>query len=758
MALLQKVSSTSLHGILTDEAGRFTFQNIPAGSYTLSFSFVGYASRTWQGVTVTESIPAVNIGKVLLSPAANQLQEVKVTGDKLLIEDQADRLVYNAEIDISNVGGNAGDVLRKVPSLAVDGDGNVQLRGSANVRVLINGKPSTLFSSNLADALKQIPSDMIKSVEVMTSPSTKYDAEGSAGIINIILKKNALAGVSGSVGLTAGNINSNGYGNLNVRRNKLGINLGLNGFHYNTPRHQSMLRTEREGETELITTQSGRAKVYGGGASAQLGIDYDLDSLNLLSVGIRLNTGKYRGWYSQLTQSPVPAPYQEVSNYTRFLNSPLGTDINLDYTHIFKPQQELTLLALFSQNDVDNFINQDQQNAQEQLYYVQRNTNANMNREITLQSDYTQAFSKASRLEVGAKLILRKAESNAQYLVFYPLENQEAPDENLLNYQQNVLAGYVSYRTTLFQKYMLRAGARYEQTYLDGDFTSQQMSLHKTYRNLIPSLNLSRNLTESQTLKLSYTQRLQRPHIFLLNPYRDIRDPKNVTFGNPALEAELTHLLEAGYSTFFQASSLSASVYLRQTNNSIQTITLGIENGVAQNTYANTGKAAFYGISLSGSTKLSPAWSLNGNIDVAYSRYTFTWVGQNQGWQYSYSINTSYTIGNGWSAQAFGSSTPKQVTLQGRYYSGFFHGLTVQKELFEKKGSLSVGINNPFSQSFKYGTEIETPAFSQENETRNLNRGGRISFSYKFGKQDKSKGARSKKSIQNDDLKQGAGN
>ncbi|KAA3440568.1 TonB-dependent receptor domain-containing protein [Rufibacter hautae] len=751
VALLRKDSNVSVDGTLTDDRGRFTFSKVPAGVYQLTFSFIGYQAKSIHGVSVTEK--EVEVGRVALSPAVNKLQEVTVVGQKPLVEDKVDRLVYNADQDITNTGGNAADVLKKVPSLSVDVDGNVQLRGSANVRVLINNKASTIMATSLADALKQIPAEMIKSVEVITSPSAKYDAEGTAGIINIITKKNAVPGLNGSAGFTVGTQNSSAFTNLSARRGKMGLNLNLGSFKYSVPKGYGMYRREVAEGGDIITLQTGDGRVHGGGGSFQLGLDYDLDSLNLFSVGLQMNTGRYQGSSAQETTTDQPGALPYIRNTSDFQFIPLGTDVNLDYTHIFKPQQELTLLAQFSQSNHDNFVNQDRFNSEDQLFYLQRNTNQNSNREFTFQADYAHPLTDKATLETGLKTILRRADSDAQYDIRYPLENQAAPEENMFQYQQDVVAGYLSYGLTM-GKYNLKAGTRYEQTRIKGDFTSTNTFLEETYGNLIPNGTLSRTLKENHTLKASYTQRIQRPHIFLLNPYRDNRDPKSVFFGNPRLDPELTHLYELGYSTFFKTSSVTTALYLRKIDNAIQQVTLGIDQGVAQNTFENAGKLLSYGLNVSGSTKLVPALSLNGNLNVYYNRLQGLGT-QNTGWQYNLNVTTGYELGKGLSTQFTGGFNSPRVTLQGRALSWQYYNFAVKKELFNKKGSVSVGVNNPFTRSINYGTETRTATFTQTNENRNFNRSVRLRFDYKFGQQGAGKSARKKKAIRNDDVKQG---
>ncbi|AMM50671.1 hypothetical protein TH61_05055 [Rufibacter sp. DG15C] len=755
VALTLLNATQSVDGALSDEKGQFTFSKIPAGQYQVTVSYVGYQPHKTNSVQVTENQLEVTVPIIRLRAVENRLKEVTVVGQKPLVEDKADRLVYNADQDITNAGGTAEDVLKKVPSLTVDVDGNVQLRGSGNVRVLVNNKASSLLATSVADALKQIPADMIKSVEVITSPSAKYDAEGSAGIINIITKKSLLPGVHGNVAGMVGTQSTNLNSTLNARRTKLGMNLSVGAFTYDVPKGFGMYRREFAEGQDIITIQDGDGKVFGGGSNAQLGLDYDLDSANLFSAGVKINQGKYRGENQQITTATVARPYNYIRNTSQYQFTPLGTDVNLDYTHIFKPQQELTLLGQYSRSAHGNLVDQDHFTQQEELFYVQRNTNQNVNRELTLQSDYTHPFLNKATLEVGVKAILRRAESDAQYDIRFPLENKSLPEENNFHYRQDVAAGYLSYGFTLAKQYAVKVGSRYEHTWLSGDFTSTQTTLNQEYHTLIPSFSVSRTFKEIHTVKANYTQRIQRPHIFLLNPYRDSRDPKSVFFGNPALDPELTHLYELGYSTFFKTSSVVATMYLRKVNNVIQQVYLGIEEGVAQNTFVNAGKLLSYGLNLSGSTKPVPSLSLNGNLNAYYNRLQGL-GGLATGWQYNLNLTTGYEFGKGFSGQFTSMFNSPRVTLQGRALAWQQYSLAVKKEFWEKKASLTLGVNNPLTKSVNFGQETVTDAFVQTNENRNFNRAVRLSFDYKFGRQNPAaSAARKKKAIRNDDVKQG---
>ncbi|WP_299758344.1 TonB-dependent receptor [uncultured Pontibacter sp.] len=765
VALINLSTGKPIDGTMADDKGRFSIQKVGVGKYKLNVSFLGYQQQAVENVTVSSDYAEVNVGTVSLASDAQKLSEVVITGEKPLVEEKIDRTVYNAEKDITNAGGNAADVLQKVPSLSVDTDGNVQLRGSGNVRVLINNKPSSIMAGSVADALKQIPADMIKTVEVITSPSAKYDAEGTAGIINIITKKDSgLEGISGSVSATAGTRASNGNGSLNVRRGKLGINASASGVHfYNHGDMSNITAFNDPEETRRIREQYGDTEIRGAFMNAQLGFDYDINAKNSLSGGVRRNGGEFKMQNDQtqfLTEGGVEDPAYTYNTDIENRNKRLGTDVNLDFIHTFGKQgHELAILSQYTMTDTDTRNYQDRYTDGQLPFYLQRNTNDGGNNELTFQADYMHPFENKTNLELGAKTIFRDVESDGFY------RSITFVDENSSNlnfdYAQDVYASYFTYGFAV-KKVNVKVGARFEQTEIEGDYVQvladggfRRTTYSDSYNNLIPSVALSYTLKEKHTLKANFTQRIQRPSLFYLNPFDQEQAPGTVVRGNPYLDAELTNLFEMGYSTYFKTSSISANLYMRETNNAIETVPQ-LEGDNTILTFANVAENKTYGISLYGSVKPVKAWSVSGSsniyfVDLKSSQY------ENSGWMYNINGNTSYDFGKGFSAQFNGGFNSRRVQLQGRFASFSYHTLAFKKELFEGKGGLSVGLDNPFRKSLKMNNDVEAIDFTQRMRINNYNRGARVTFDYRFGKMEKSK-PRRKRSIRNDDTKQGDGN
>ncbi|WP_299989421.1 TonB-dependent receptor [uncultured Pontibacter sp.] len=769
VALISLATGKPIDGAMADDKGRFTISKVGVGKYRLQVSFLGYQQKLVEDVTVSSDNASVNVGAVSIASDAKKLSEVVITGEKPLVEEKIDRTVYNAEKDITNSGGNAADVLQKVPALSLDTDGNVQLRGSSNVRVLINNKPSAIMAGSVADALKQIPADQIKSVEVITSPSAKYDAEGTAGIINIITKKDGgLQGVTGSVAATAGTRNSNANASLNIRRGKLGINgtFGGNMF-YN---HGNMSNTILAGNTTSF--QYGKTRINGSFMNALLGFDYDLTPKNNISGSIRTNGGTFRMENDQEVNSREGNTLiQDFRNEIRNRNERIGTDYNLDYTRTFKkPGQELALLSLYSVTNTDNDIRQDYLNESENPYLLKRNLNEGANKELTFQADYTHPFANKTMLELGAKSIFRDVESDALYRDILSSGNETRRTDAFF-YEQDVYATYMTYGFMLKKKLNVKMGGRYEYTDINADLQGDN-DYALNYNNFIPSVALSYNLKQKHTFRANFTQRIQRPSLFYLNPYVQEQTSNTRVQGNPNLDAELTDLFELGYSTFFKTTSLSVTGYMRQTDNAIETVatieretdTNGLPVDVTTLTFDNIAKNKTYGVSLFGNTKPTNNWTIGGSSNIYYVDLNGKYA-SNSGWMYNINANSSYTFGKGISAQFNGGFNSRRIQLLGEFAAFSYHTIAIKKDLFDKRGGISLGLDNPFRESMRMRNDVrveESPtnprAYTQQIRINNFNRGVRVSFNYNFGKMEQQRPPKRKKSIRNDDAKQGDSN
>ena len=755
------------NGTLTEQDGSFKLSEVPNGKYQLLISFVGY-DKLEQEIEVTLKSPDVSLGTLQFTPGVQALDEVVVEGEKEIIENKIDRIVYNAETDVANTGGNAADVLRRTPLLSVDLEGNVSLRGNNNVQILINGKPSTMFASNPGEALNSIPSDQIKSVEVITSPSAKYDGEGSAGIINIITKKKSIEGVTGNADLSVGTRQNNGSVGLNVSKGRFGFNLGGNSY-YSWPRNgTSYLYREEDvaGGEQRIFLESGTNRGDRLGFFGNVGAFYDFNAFNSLVVN-----GRLRGFSSDRTASvtgsfddPTAGINQDYlrndSNESLFS----GYELSFDFVHKFPGQKDRELITAYKVDgniqNRDNFILQeDLEGNDPALFRDERNFNDGDNTEQTIQLDYVHPISDKVKLETGGKGVLRDVSSDYLYEFFDLTAGEFVTDVNrtdIFKYDQDVLAGYISTTAEITDKWGLIAGVRYEYTSIAGDFNSDNnLAFSNDYDNWLPSVTLSRKLKNYQSMKLSYNKRIQRPSLFYINPYRDISNARNISFGNPDLEPEITQQTELTFTFFIKKVMLNTSVFYRHTGDIIESFLTVDDDGVSLTTYQNIGTNNSVGTNVFSSATLFKVWTLRGGFNL----YTYDASGTINGVSlsrtallFSGNINSSVKLGKDWTIDLFGFYRAPRQSLQGTNPSFSIMGMGLKKNLWEKRGYIGLRIIEPFFENKSFGSELQGTGFYQESDYTIAFRSFGINFGYRFGKLgDKSKERKSR--IRNNDLK-----
>ncbi|GJM33062.1 MAG: TonB-dependent receptor [Saprospiraceae bacterium] len=765
VVLVDTKTNKEVDGSITDDKGEFKLQNVKNGDYQLVFSFIGYNNKTLNEVSTTLEKPDLDLGPVFMLSEGINLQEVTVTGESAVIENKIDKIVYNAEKDVSATGGDAADVLRRVPLLAVDFEGNVSLRGSSNIQVLVNGKPSSIFATNLADALKSIPADQIKSVEVITTPTAKYDGEGSAGIINIITKKKSVEGFTGSVNTSIGTRQNNANLALNVASGRFGMNMSV-GSWFSWPREAktTLLReTSYDNEVMGLLERIGTSESNSYGPNGSIGIFYDFNAYNSISSSVSFRGfGNKNNDLTTLSEidpiKNINRSYSQIGETSRFRG---GLDWTNDYRRTFKkPEQELSfgyqLSVARSTQDGDILrTSNDPELVQDAL-----TENDGLNLENTLQLDYVHPISSAVKLETGAKAVLRNIDSDYNYLD-RPTNTFDPTQTDVFKYKQNVGAAYLSFNIKFGENYGLVAGARYEYTDISGTFDNQSGSNFDSpaYDNILPSIIISRKFKNFQTLKLSYTRRIQRPSLFYVNPYVDQNTPGSISFGNPSLNPELVDQVELGYNTFIKGIVLNGSIFYRQTSDLIERYTVIDEmTNVSVSTFQNAGKNNSIGFNFFGSATIAKIWIIRGGFNL------FTYNGEgiiegqkvtNTALLWNGNVSSSLDFGKGWKAEVFGFFRSPQQTLQGKRASFSMMNVGIQKE-FSKKFSLGLRIVDPFNENKEFPNEVKGSNFVENSNFILPFRSFGVNLSYRFGKLDfKQKDRRSR--MRNDDLKEGGG-
>jgi outer membrane receptor protein involved in Fe transport len=738
ISLIRVKDNKSVNGAVTDAKGKVVLQNIAPDQYKLSVGFMGYKSKSILVKTTPEK-PDLNAGNIYLAGTESNLKEVAIVGKTPLVENKIDKVVYNAEQDVTTAGGNAGDVMRKVPMVSVDMDGTPSLRGAA-VRVLINGKPSGTMSNNIADALKMIPAEEIKSVEVITSPSAKYDAEGAGGIINIITKKKTAQGINGNASVSAGTRQNNGNFSLNAKKGRLGINTNL-GIQYAIPQDTRVVIQNDNYTANTAISQEGftKAKRYGYNGSA--GLDYDINGYNSLSTTVKYNdfTNGSKG-----TSNLINRIQNTTTNSLRTSdndNSLSNVDWNADYRRTSKKEGEefsVSGQASFARNtaEFNTVITAADGSSSPPLL----GDNTGKNNEYTLQTDYSYPFSKTVILETGAKGIFRTIKS--KYL---------SSDQDF-DYNQDVGAAYGVLSFKLAKTIDVKGGLRAEYTNISG-VSGSSLNFNNDYFNLFPSAIISKTLKGNSTLKLSYNKRMQRPSFLYLNPFLNRNDPENQTQGNPNLKPEITDMLELGYSTFIKGSMINASVFYRQTQDVIESLYLPDQKVT---NYFNIGKNKSFGGNLFASYNPLPKWTLMGNFSINTYDVKNNMTNQSTGLYAMYNVflRSAISFKGGWNTEIFGVHSGSRRTFQGTTGPMSFYGGAFKKDIMNKKATVGVNVLNVFSRDLHIQNENKGADFLQRTNIYYPLRSFGVNFSYKFGKMNFNAQPKKKKGINNDDLKQ----
>lgn len=765
IGLLTETGTAPINGVVTDEKGNFKLDNIRPGTYKITVSFLGYPAKTISGVITTPGKPDKNLGIILLKPSQKTLKEVTITGQAALVENKIDKLVYNVEKDITASGGTATDVLGKVPMVSVDMNGNVSVRGDQNVRLLINGKSTGSSAANLADVLRSIPADQIKNIEVITSPSAKYDAEGSAGIINIITKQKNVSGISGSINGGVGTRQNNGNFNLNYNQGRFHASANLGSFLSWPQTSTSDFEQHIQNDTINTTTSTkGTSRVSRHAIFSSVSAGYDFNAYNSINTTFRLMHFSFTTDGSSNTIAAVPYSFTSDGK-----NAFSNFDWNLDYTHKFNDNgHELDFSTQWSRGSGVN----DYTNTYTAAFSDLTNNINSTNNEYTFQLDYTLPVSKIFKVEAGAKTIIRRINSVSDYYDYSQDPSQLAFDpllSNVYKYNQNVYAGYSVFTFTLPNKWSILAGVRDENTDIHGDpeNASQDLSpFSQNYNTFIPSLTIQKQLQGNNTLKVVYSKRIARPSLQFLNPFTNTSVPQSQTVGDPTLNAEISDTYEVDYNAFFGTSSLNMSLYYKHTNNLIEGIAdpISVEvdgqtEGGTLTRYQNVGNNNSIGGSLFGSVTPFKILTITGNINL----YTYkpdptgkfiTDQSQNGTYiMYNGFLRGTFTLPDNYLAEAFGFGGSARRTIQGTNPAFAMYGIGVRKQFMQKKMSLGVNVVQPFANDKHFDSHISSPGFTQSSTNVTPFRSFGITFSYSFGKL--SFNQPRKQGINNDDMKQG---
>ncbi|MBB3186166.1 TonB-dependent receptor domain-containing protein [Microbacter margulisiae] len=703
-----------------DGNGVFTGNLKAPGKYTIVISFVGEApaQRTF---TLTPAHPVVDFGKVAMSDNKH-LKEVVVVATKPLIKADVDKISYDVQQDPEAKASTALDMLRKVPMVTVDGQDNIQLQGSSNFKIYLNGKPSNLFSNNPSQVLKSFPASMIKNIEVITQPGAKYDAEGVGGIINIVTYQHANTnGYSVTVNGQVSSRKSYGGGvNLAFQSGKFSFSGNYNYSYFMQPHVTTTSTRDVLPINGVIVgyAHAGQVATVNNQTPAQFGsgqLSYSLDSLNLFSLSFDRQYGRQQS--STIAQTiDQDANYSTVFGYDQnsLQHSTWGsTDFGLDYQHTFRKKGEnLTASYKFSNtpNNSDYTATNDNLMSlvmpQAGLAKTSSSVNSAYTHENTFQVDFSDPLNKFQTLDMGAKFIRRNNTSyTTDHNIFYvyssnpPTLTPDSIDHTSFNQNQSILAGYISYSAN-WKKFGMKIGARYEYTWQNGFFNNIDTlsNFDTNYGVLVPSGAITYTLAPMQTLRLGYNMRIQRPGISFLNPYVNRRDPNYINYGNPSLDPEKSNNITFGYSNFSPTYNISAELSYTFVNNAIEQYSGLLPNSSVQySTYGNIGHNNQLFLNLFGSYR-GLRWLniyMNGNIEHVNMKSSDQSM-QNSGYTGHVFLGGTFMFPADYRLSVGGGANLPQVNLQGSQSSFLFSYMALSKDLLKKRLTLSlVGIALP---------------------------------------------------------------
>lgn len=740
-----------LSNTFSNEEGEFRLQGAKHDSFVLEISSVGYAIRE---LILKPQSNNFDAGEVFLAPVGSGLTSVTVTARKKLIDIRPGMLVYNAENDIGSKGSTAADVLRKTPILNVDAQGNVTMRGSANLKILINGKYSGQIARSPADALNMIPADNIKSVEVITTPSAKYDAEGAAGVINIITKKGH-KDVSGALELSLGNLEQMFNPRLELTKDKWSFSIHGHIHRYRQKEDEITNRTQFETDTaSLFLDQYNRKDNAAPHGSVDVVITYSPDSVTEIAYGMNTSFGRWpeNGTINTAVRSPSGLFLEQYVQNLTMHNGYLSNDLNISINRKLKrPGQEITLLTQFSPSSGRDPYKLLQSDVHGVPFYAEENANKTKNREWTVQLDYVHPLTKVWSLETGAKLIARKVHNDYEVRAGEPGSLAIVDDRtDRFDYTQDVVSGYLILKANLANDWYAEAGARYEYTSFEGRFRKLD-GFSSDFSNLIPTATISRKLSDDHNLSLSYTQRITRPYVWDLSPNINAGDPKNIETGNPNLKPEIAHQAELVYgwnkgSAFF----LNSSLFWRRTDDAIVDLTTTDVNGISTTTMENLAGNVIMGLNFSTSATISSVWSVNGNINVSHLKYTSDALQiSREGWAADIDLNTTFRLRRNYSVQAFADYNSRAVMMQGFQTYNYYYAFAAKKNLPDKRITLTLSAVNPFSAYIPQAIIKQADDFYSRTETRFFSRAIKFTVNWEFGGGARNSG---RKKVSNDDV------
>lgn len=744
-------------GGLTRENGKFEFK-VPMGSLSVIIEFLGY-KQFQKKVLITAASSTADLGNIRLEPTERTLQEVVVQAEKSFMQLSLDKKIFNVGKDLANAGGSASNILQNIPSVSVDAEGNVKLRGSDNVRILVDGKPSGLVSIKGGSGLQNLQASLVERVEIITNPSARYEAEGMAGIINIVLKKDRRQGFNGSVELITGNPDNFGLAtNLNYRKKNINFFLNYGVVYRKQPAKGELTQTLFGKDTTFYFRQNDNVNFVGYNNNIRGGLDYFFSEKSILtaaylyrrSQGNRLRNFLYNdylfnlnnkvGYVKRTQDEDETEPNTEVTlNYKRsFAQKGHELTGEIKYLDYWENSDQLYTQFGFKPDGTDNPART----------LLQTSVNDEYERQWLFQLDYTKPLGKEGKFETGLRSSFRNMVND--YIVqqkntsggFDPLPGLD----NVFVYDENIhgVYGIVGNKTGELQ---YQAGVRAEWTDVTTTLRETNQKNPRDYVNLFPSVHVTYSLPQENGLQVSYSKRVRRPFYNDLSPYATFSDSRNFNAGNPDLDPEFSNVFELGHIKSFDKGSFTSSIYYRSTTGKIDRIRRVDEKGNAITRVENLLGEKAYGIEFTSGYSVFKWWKMDfnfnffhanvdgSNILPLYKTATYSWFARQ---------TSRFTPKKGMDIQWRMNYEAPQKLVQGRRKGIFYADLSFSKDVFKEKGSLNLNILDVFhTRKMRYtvaGPNFLTEAYSSFRPTQ-IN----LTFAYRIRQ---AKGTKTVKIIQ----------
>lgn len=774
VAVLSSKDSSLVNGVITDAEGKFEIKALSLGTYIVRFSFIGYKD-CFKSVNVKSG--STDMGTIALNTSSEMLKSVEVVAERQMMEYKLDKRVINVDKNLVSAGGSASDVLENVPSVSVDEDGEVSLRGNSNVKVLIDGKPSELMGSDLASVLAQIPASTIENVEVITNPSAKYDPEGMSGIINIKLKEKGNKGLNGSVSLTAGSAlekflpRANGSASVSYSTKKFGFSASIDGRYNERGRRQDNMKLLYGQDSDTLdawvrSTRDGIEKGWSEGV--KLGFDWYINPKNTLTLSYN-GRGYKNPQDSNLirnTNLMDSMSFRSLDQITDGNNSGQFHTFSLNYQKKFNnPDQELMIDANWNMGrfnrESTQYIDYFNDAYDTSVFFNKKDVTANNDNRAVVSINYSHPFTKNLRLETGYNLNYSKRNSDYDYYLNGYTVKDEATSYTFSS-TEYIHALYATVGYT-YGRWSGQLGLRGELVTNDAVkemVSKENTSFKKDYISPFPTLHLSYQISQTQSAQLSYSRRINRPNMFTMMPNVDLSNPEYIRFGNPDIDPEYTNAIEFGYSKIFSKTTVFASAYYRQTNNRISWFNFmwteanarrygfdwvldiagdEVDKGKLAMTSLNIDKSSNYGIELIIDQQITKWWKVNLSANFFGSYTDATLVNDNEinSFNWDAKLNSTMNLPRSWVIQFSAQYSAPRKTIQGEQAYFFFSDVAIKKSL-NKKASLSLRFTDIFRTMRRQGKTI-TDEYIAFNFGRPYRRMITLNFSYRFGNDDVNK-------------------